>query len=115
MNWPCLVFPQNREPGRQYLPERVFTQTSLAVVAGAVFVSWTIGVGASYERISCTLRSSRRYFTLGGLEIQLTGAYELVELPLKRIFHLGVPGQCFCRLGPKVTNRIRASNDSGIK
>ena len=36
----------------------MLTQTSLAEVAGAVFVSWTIGVGASYERISCTLRSS---------------------------------------------------------
>jgi hypothetical protein len=39
---------------------------------------------------------------LGGLEIQLAGAYELVELPLKRIFHIGVPGQCFCRLGQRL-------------
>jgi hypothetical protein len=35
------------------------------------------------------------YLALGGLEIQLAGAYELVELPLKRIFHIGVPGRCF--------------------
>ena len=46
---------------------------------------------------------------MGGLEIQLAGADELVELPLKRIFHIGVPGQCFTRLGPKVTNGIRSS------
>jgi hypothetical protein len=25
----------------------------------------------------------------------LAGAYELVELPLKRIFHMGVPGRSF--------------------
>src|SRR5262249_13169968 len=49
------------ETGFPYLPERVFTQTSFAVVVvvGAVFVSWTIGLGVGvYERISCTLRSS---------------------------------------------------------
>ena len=39
---------------------------------------------------------------LGGLEIQLAGAYELVELPLKRIFHIGVLGQCFCRLAQRL-------------
>ena len=55
------------------------------------------------------------YFALGALKIQSGGAYELVELPLERTFYIGVPGQCFCRLGPKVTNGIRASNDSGIK
>jgi len=52
----------------------------------------------SYGRISCTLRSSRRLSCVGDLEIQLAGSYELVELPLKRVFHIGVPGQCFCRL-----------------
>jgi hypothetical protein len=46
---------------------------------------------------------------LGGLEIQLPGTHELVELPLKRIFHIGVPGRSFGRLGPKVTNGIRTS------
>ena len=33
------------------------------------------------------------YLTLGGLEIQLAGAYELVYLPLE--FHIGVPGRGF--------------------
>jgi hypothetical protein len=28
---------------------------------------------------------------LGGLEIQLPDAYEPVEFPLERIFHIGVP------------------------
>jgi hypothetical protein len=31
------------------------------------------------------------YLALGGLEIQLAGAYKLVEFPLKRIFYIGVP------------------------
>ena len=47
-------FTVNRESGLQYLPERVFTQTSLAVeVAGAGFVSRTLGLGgllATYFR-----------------------------------------------------------------
>ena len=42
---------------------------------------------------------------LGGLEVQLAGAYELVELPLKRIFHIGVPGRSFGRLGPELFER----------
>jgi len=43
----------------QYLLERVFTQTSLAVVAGAIFGSLDHRAPeASYERISCRLRSS---------------------------------------------------------
>jgi hypothetical protein len=37
------------------------------------------------------------------------GAHEIVEFPLKRIFHIGVPGRCFTRLGPKVTNGIGSS------
>jgi len=32
---------------------------------------------------------------LRGLEVQLTGAYELVEFPLERIFYKRVPGRCF--------------------
>jgi hypothetical protein len=28
-------------------------------------------------------------------QIQLAGAYEIVKLPLKRIFHIGVPGRRF--------------------
>ena len=43
------------------------------------------------------------------LEIQLAGAYEVVKFPLKRIFHVGVPGRRFGRLGPKVANGIRSS------
>src|SRR5262249_27847955 len=43
LNSPSFVLPKYCEPDFQYLPERVFTQTSLAVVAGAVFVLWTIG------------------------------------------------------------------------
>jgi hypothetical protein len=35
------------------------------------------------------------YLALGGLEIQLAGAYELVELSFERIFHIGVPGRSF--------------------
>ena len=35
------------------------------------------------------------YFALGGLEMQLAGVYELVEFPLKRIFHIRVPGRSF--------------------
>ena len=35
------------------------------------------------------------YFALSGLEIQLAGAYELVEFPLERIFHIRVPGRDF--------------------
>ena len=31
------------------------------------------------------------YLALSGLEIQLAGAYELVELPLERILPIGVP------------------------
>ena len=46
MNSPSLVLPKKRDPGFQYLPGRVFTQTSLAVeVSGAVFVSRTLGAG----------------------------------------------------------------------
>src|SRR5262249_5537513 len=46
MNSPSLVLPQNRDPSFQYLPERVFTHTSVAVdVAGVGFVSWTLGAG----------------------------------------------------------------------
>jgi hypothetical protein len=50
-----------------------------------------------------------RYLTLSGLEVQLPGAYELVELPLKRIFYVGVPRRCFRRLRPEVANGIRSS------
>src|SRR5262249_1730138 len=35
------------------------------------------------------------YLALGGLQIQLAGAYELLELPLKGIFHIGVPRRSF--------------------
>jgi hypothetical protein len=35
------------------------------------------------------------YLALSGLEIQLAGAYELVEFPLERIFHIRIPGQRF--------------------
>ena len=36
------------------------------------------------------------YLALGGLEIQLAGAYELIEFALERIFHVRVLGR---RLG----------------
>ena len=82
MNSPCLVFPYHREPGFQYLPERVFTQTSLAVeVAGAVFVSRTIGAGGTFTDVFLVgFDPVGGYLGLGGLEIQFTGAYELMEL-----------------------------------
>ena len=35
------------------------------------------------------------------LEIQLAGAHKFVELPLKRIFHIGIPGRCFGLIGAK--------------
>jgi hypothetical protein len=53
----------------------------------------------SNERISSSLRSSRGYLALAVFQIQLAGTYELVEHPLKRIFHMGV------LIGAKVTNR----------
>ena len=65
-----------------------------------------LGPEGFYRRISGTLRSIGGYLALSGLEIQFTGAYEVVEFPLKGIFHTGVPGRCFTRLRPKVTNRI---------
>ena len=55
------------------------------------------------------LRSVGRYLALGCLQIQLAGAYQLVESPLERIFQVRVPGGCFGRLGPKVTNGIGSS------
>jgi hypothetical protein len=33
------------------------------------------------------------YLALGSLEIQFAGAYEIVEFPLERIFHMGIPGR----------------------
>jgi hypothetical protein len=35
------------------------------------------------------------YLALSGLEAQLAGAYELVELPFERILYMRVPGRCF--------------------
>jgi hypothetical protein len=43
------------------------------------------------------------------LEIQFTVTYEAMEFPLKRIFHVGVPGRRFARFRPKVTNGIGSS------
>src|SRR5262249_3000345 len=81
-----------RDPGFQYLPDRVFTQTSLAVVAGAVFVSWTIGAGGHVQTYFLSAFDPvGGYLALGGLEIQLPDAYESVEFPLERIFRVGVP------------------------
>jgi hypothetical protein len=34
------------------------------------------------------------YLALSGLEVQLAGAYELVELPFECIFYTRVPGRC---------------------
>jgi hypothetical protein len=55
------------------------------------------------------------YLALGGLEIQLTGAYELVELPLKRIFHMGVQGEVLVDWGQRLRMEFDPPNDSGIK
>ena len=35
------------------------------------------------------------YLALGRLEIKFVGAHEIVEFPLKRIFHIRVPGRSF--------------------
>ena len=39
-----------------------------------------------------------------GLDIEVGGAYELMEFSLKRIFDVRVPGRCLGRLGPQVHN-----------
>jgi hypothetical protein len=57
------------------LPERVFTQTSLAVVAGAVFVSWTTGAeGLGPNVFLVRFDPIGGYLALSGLEVQLAGA-----------------------------------------
>ena len=55
------------------------------------------------------------YLALSGLEIQLAGAYEFVELPLKRIFHMGVQGEVLVDWGQRLRMEFDPPNDSGIK
>ena len=55
------------------------------------------------------------YLALGGLEVQLAGAYELVEFLLKRNFHIGVPGRSFGDWGQRLRMELDPPNDSGIK
>jgi len=64
MNSPSPVFPWNCEPGLQYLPERVFTQTSLAAVAGAV-LSRAGGLARTYYLVRFDPVGG--YLALGGL------------------------------------------------
>ena len=66
----------------------MFTQTSLAVVAGANLCLIDCWSGRPRTNVFLVrFDPVGRYLALGGLEIQLAGAYELVEFPLKRIFH----------------------------
>ena len=53
------------------------------------------------------------YLVLGGLEVQLSGAYMVVELPLERILYKRVPRGCSGRLRPKVSNGIGSSQRQG--
>ena len=55
------------------------------------------------------------YLALSGLEVQLAGAYELVEFPLERIFDIQVPRRCLAHWGRRLRMELDPPKDSGIK
>jgi hypothetical protein len=57
---------------------------------GQEWIQTREGIGLA-DFLYASIQSDAIYLALGGLEIQLPDAYESVEFPLERIFHIGVP------------------------
>ena len=80
--------------GFQYLPERLFTQHLIGRSCRCSLCLVDYWSGRARTNVFLVrFDPVGRYLALGGLDIQLAGAHELVEFPLKRILHIGVPAR----------------------